>query len=131
MATPDNVHIFVPNSKIWGSDIWNYSRYPLRRQDINVGISYGDDINKAFSILNDILSAETRLIRGEAGKEPQVMVDKMADFSVDIIIRFWSTREDYWDLKWSLTKQVKEALDAGGITIPFPTRTLEIKNAAT
>ncbi len=130
MATPDNVHIFVPNSKIWGADIWNYSRYPLRRQDINVGISYGDDINKAFSILNDVLSAEKRLIRGEAGKEPQVMVDKMADFSVDIIIRFWSTREDYWDLKWSLTKQVKEALDAGGITIPFPTRTLEMKNSS-
>ncbi len=128
MATPDNVHIFVPNSKIWGSDIWNYSRYPHRRQDINVSISYGDDINRAFAILNDVLAAEPRIITGESGKNPQVMMDKMGDFSVDIIVRFWSAREDYWNLKWSLTKQAKEALEAGGITIPFPTRTLEIKN---
>ncbi|MDP2206005.1 MAG: mechanosensitive ion channel [Alphaproteobacteria bacterium] len=128
MATPDNVYIFVPNGKIWGSDIWNYSRHPHRRQDINVGISYGDDIDKALGVVRAVLDAEPRLLRGEEGKEPDVMVSNMGDFSIDLIVRFWCGRSDYWALKWALTKAIKEALDAGGITIPFPTRTLEVRD---
>jgi small conductance mechanosensitive channel len=127
MATPDNVYIFVPNGKIWGSDIWNYSRHPHRRQDINVGISYGDDMDKALGVIRTVLDAEPRLLRGEEGKEPEVLVSNMGDFSVDLIVRFWCGRSDYWALKWALTKAIKEALDAGGITIPFPTRTLEVR----
>jgi len=124
LATPDNVYIFVPNSKIWGADIWNYSRNALRRQDIKVSISYGDDINKAMDILSGILAGEARVMKDVEGKKPEVMASAMADFSIDLIVRFWSRREDYWGLKWTLTKQIKEALDAGGITIPFPTRTI-------
>ena len=128
MATPDNVYIFVPNGKIWGSDIWNYSRHPHRRQDINVAISYGDDIDKAFGVIRAVLDAEPRLLRGEEDKEAEVMVSNMGDFSIDIIVRFWCGRADYWALKWVLTKAIKEALGAGGITIPFPTRTLEVRD---
>lgn len=125
LATPDNVYIFVPNGQIWGADIWNYSRNPLRRQDINVGISYDDDINKAFDIINGILANEPRIVKNIDDKPAEVMASAMSDFSIDLIVRFWSTKEDYWALKWSLTKQIKEALDAGGITIPFPTRTIQ------
>lgn len=128
MATPDNVYIFVPNGKIWGSDIWNYSRHQHRRQDINVGISYGDDIDKALGVIRAVLDAEPRLLRGEEGKDPDVLVSNMGDFSIDLIVRFWCGRADYWVLKWALTKAIKEALDAGGITIPFPTRTLEVRD---
>jgi len=126
LATPDNVYIFVPNGQIWGADIWNYSRNPLRRQDINVGISYGDDINKAFHIINGLLADEARVVKNVDDKPAEVMASAMSDFSIDLIVRFWCTKEDYWNLKWSLTKQIKEALDAGGITIPFPTRTIQM-----
>ena len=125
LATPDNVFIFVPNGQIWGADIWNYSRNALRRQDINVGISYDDDINKAFEIINEILANEPRVVKNIDDKPAEVMASAMSDFSIDLIVRFWSAKEDYWNLKWSLTKQIKEALDAGGITIPFPTRTIQ------
>lgn len=127
MSTPDNVYIFVPNGKIWGADIWNYSRHPHRRQDINVAISYGDDIDKAIAVIRSVIDAETRILRGEEGREPGVMVSNMGDFSIDIIVRFWCARGDFWDVKWTMTKAIKEALDKGGITIPFPTRTLEIR----
>lgn len=126
LATPDNVFIFVPNGQIWGADIWNYSRNALRRQDINVGISYDDDINKAFEIINEILANEPRVVKNIDDKPAEVMASAMSDFSIDLIVRFWSAKEDYWNLKWSLTKQIKEALDAGGITIPFPTRTIQV-----
>ncbi len=125
LAMPDNVYIFAPNSKIWGNEIVNYSRNALRRQDISVGISYGDDINKAFGVIMDVLRAEERILKTEVGKEPKVMVDAMADFSINLIVRFWSDNSEYWNLRWDITKTIKEKLDANGITIPFPTRTVE------
>ena len=123
LATVENIYIFAPNSTIWNNNIYNYSRNKHRRQDILVGISYGDDINQAFKTISKVLEAEKRLIRTD-GKEPQVMVQAMSDFSVDLIVRVWATTTDFWDVKWDLTKAIKEALDKDGITIPFPTRTI-------
>lgn len=124
LATPDNVYIYAPNSTIWNSDIFNYSRNTHRRQDVLVGISYGDDISKAFAAIEKVFAAEERLVTSK-DKEPQVMVSNMGDFSIDLIVRFWCNGSDYWDLKWDMTKNIKEALDKDGITIPFPTRTIE------
>lgn len=123
MATAENIYIFAPNSAIWNADIYNFSRNTHRRQDISVGISYGDDINKAFKTIQKVLDGEERLIRTE-GKEPQVMVLRMGESSVDMIVRVWATTKDFWSVKWDLTKAIKEALDDAGITIPFPTRTV-------
>jgi len=126
MATPDNVYIFVPNSSVWNSDIWNYTRNAIRRQDINVGISYNDDIGKAIKTIEAALEKEARIMKTPDDKKPQVMASNMGDFSIDLIVRFWCDKGDYWDLKWDLTKAIKEALDEAGITIPFPTRTVEM-----
>lgn len=125
LATPDNVYIFAPNSSIWNTTIFNYSKNDTRRQDFSVGISYDDSIEQAFEVLQAVLNKENRLIR-EEGKMPQVMVEAMADSSVNLKVRIWSRSADYWDLHWALNKAFKEALDEAGITIPFPCRTVEI-----
>jgi small conductance mechanosensitive channel len=125
LAMPDNVYIFAPNSKIWGNEIRNYSRNMLRRQDIMAGISYGDDINKAFEIIYKVLNDDDRILKEPEDKKPQVMVDAMADFSINLIVRFWSNNSEYWNLRWDITKTIKESLEDAGITIPFPTRTVE------
>lgn len=123
LATPDNVYIFIPNSEIWNSDIKNYSRNTHRRQDILVGVSYSDDLDKAIKTINGVLEKEKRLIT-TSGKEPMVVIDSMGESSVDMIARVWCNASDYWALRWDLTKAIKEALDKDGITIPFPTRTV-------
>lgn len=123
LNTPDNIYIYAPNSTIWNSDIYNYNRNMHRRQDIAVGISYDDDINKAFKTIASVLNSDKRLITTE-GKEPQVMVAGMGESSVDLKVRVWSKTADFWSVKWDLTKTIKEALDKDGITIPFPTRTM-------
>lgn len=128
MTTPDNVHIFVPNGKIWGSDIWNYTRAQHRRQTIRVGIGYNDDINKAFDIIRGVMEADARVMRGQPGRDIEIIVDKLGDYAVDIVINFWSARTEMGGLKPGLTKQIKEALDAGGVSIPYPTRTLEMRH---
>jgi len=125
LATADNVYIFAPNSAVWNSAIRNFSRNTQRRIDLPFGISYGDDIEKAMKIIQKVLDADKRLIDTK-GKEPLIVVDNLGDSSVDIKVRVWMNAGDYWAVKWDLTKAVKEALDKGGITIPFPTRTLEM-----
>ncbi len=125
LATIDNLYIFAPNSAIWGTEIINYSRNTQRRQDIPVGISYSDDINKAMKVLQDVLDKEERLIR-TGDKEPIIKVIAMADFSINMIVRVWTKTSDYFDVQWDLNKAIKEAFDKNGITIPFPTRTVEV-----
>ncbi len=127
LSTPDNVYIFAPNSAIWGSTLYNYSRNTQRRMDINLGISYNDDIGKALKTIQKVLDSEERLVTTE-GKEPAVMTSNLGSSSVDLIARFWCKSSDYWNLKWDLTKALKEALDKDGITIPFPTQTVIYEN---
>lgn len=120
LSTPDNVYIFVPNSKIWNTNIYNYSRNAKRRQDIVVSISYNDDIGKAMDIVHRILAADARVFQQPDDNKPEVMISGMGDFAVNITIRFWSRREDYWSLRWDITRAVKEGFDRDGITIPYP-----------
>lgn len=125
LATADNVYIFVPNSRLWNADLYNFSRNGTRRHDFAVGISYDDDIEKAFKVINNVLDKDSRVILDE-GKEPQIMVESMGDFSVNLKVRLWCKSEEYWPVKWDMNKAMKEALDKNGITIPFPTRTIEM-----
>lgn len=125
LAMADNVYVFAPNSKIWGNEIRNFSRNMMRRQDISVGISYKDDINKAFDVIYKVLKSDERIAQEPDDKKPQVMVDVMADFSINLIVRFWANNADYWNLRWDITKAIKENLDKAGITIPYPTRSVE------
>lgn len=122
LAAADNVYIFVPNGQIWGNNITNYSRNGARRQDILVGISYEDDIGQAIKAINEILADDPRILQTD-DKKPQVVADKLDDFSVNMIIRFWSANADYWGLRWDMTKAIKEGLDKAGIVIPYPVQT--------
>ena len=129
LATADNVHIFAPNSQIWNVEIFNYSRNRQRRIDLVNGISYSDDIDKAIKTIQKTIKADKRLIASK-GKEPVYFVNNLGDSAVEITARFWVNASDYWAVKWDLTKAAKEALDKDGITIPFPTQTLDITNEA-
>jgi len=117
LNTPDNVHIVMPNSEIYGGTIKNYSHNPQRRNDMVVGISYDDDIGVAMSTIKSILDADERVL-----KEPEyvVVVGEMADSSVNIYVRPWCAASDYWALRFDLTRAFKEKLEEAGCSIPYP-----------
>lgn len=129
LSTSENVYIFVPNSKLWNTDIKNFSRHDTRRQDLIFGISYNDDINKAFKTIENTISKDERIFTDE-GKAPKIMVTNLGDSSVDITLRIWSDRGDVASIKVDTMKAIKEALDRDGISIPFPTRTIEMVQPA-
>lgn len=130
LAKADNVYVFAPNSRIWGNEIRNYSRNILRRQDIFVSIPYGDDLDKAVSILHGIVHADDRTLKEPGDKKPQIVTDKLSELTTDLVVRFWSNNADYWDLRWDVTRQIKEKLEDAGITLPPTTRQLTINTPA-
>lgn len=117
LVTPDNVQIIVPNGQAWGSIITNYSHHDTRRCDLSFGIDYDDDADKAMGIVLDLARADPRVFDDP---EPWVRVVNLGDSSVDLGVRLWCKAEDYWNLKFEMTKAVKEAFDKGGISIPYP-----------
>ncbi|MXN63502.1 mechanosensitive ion channel [Stappia sp. GBMRC 2046] len=119
LATPDNVQIIVPNSQVWGSSIVNYSFHSTRRLDLALGIAYEDDIGKAKAAVEDVIKSDSRC---KADPAPLVAVSNLGESSVDFVIRIWCEAGDYWDLKWDMTRALKERMDTEGITIPYPQR---------
>ncbi len=117
LATPDNVKIIAPNAELWNKAIRNYSANPTRRLDIVIGVAYSDDINAGMEALKAMAEADAR-VHGDPA--PQVMVTSLSASSVDITLRIWMNAADYWAVKFDLTKQAKERIEAAGLSIPFP-----------
>jgi len=123
MKTPDNVQIIMPNSQIMGGSITNVSTHPTRRVDMTVGVGYGDDLNKAKQIMEDLLAADERVLKDPA---VTIAVANLGDSSVDFVVRPWVNSADFWGVKFDFTKAVKEKFDAEGISIPFPQRDIHV-----
>lgn len=116
-----NVQIIIPNANVWGNTITNYSAYPERRVEWVFGVSYGANLAQAEKIILDTITADPR---AKAEPEPFIQVTNLGDFSVDFTVRVWCDSGDFWGFKTDMTRKVKEALDSGGIEIPFPTQTV-------
>ena len=123
ILTLDHQTLIVPNTKIWDNVIKNVTTQKIRRVDMTFGISYTDDIPKAEGVLNDILREHPRILEDP---EPMVRLHNLGDSSVDFVVRPWVATEDYWDIHWDVTREVKMRFDREGISIPFPQRDVHI-----
>jgi small conductance mechanosensitive channel len=123
MLTLDNQTLILPNTKIWQEVIKNVTAQTKRRVDLVFGISYGDDIPKAEKILCGILEEHKQIL---ADPEPMVRLHELADSSVNFIVRPWVKTDDYWDVYWDVTREVKMRFDREGISIPFPQQDVHI-----
>jgi small conductance mechanosensitive channel len=125
LATPDNVHIIIPNGKVWDTMIKNYSFNSTRRVTLTMGISYDDNMDDAMKIVMDTLKKDERVLEDP---EPMTAVSELADSSVNLTVRAWCKREDFWNLTFDLNKKIKQSFDKKGISIPYPQRDLHIIN---
>ena len=124
LLTPDNTYIALPNKLVWGSPMINYTKKRTRRVDINVGVAYGTDINRAVKIAMKVMKSNTGVLKDPA---PAVVVTELADSSVNLQLRPWSRTENYWDVKGALTQAIYEAYSKEGIEIPFPQMDVHMK----
>ncbi|MFZ3582073.1 mechanosensitive ion channel family protein [Loktanella sp. DJP18] len=127
MASIGNFQIIIPNSEVWGNTIVNYSVYPQRRAEWTFGVGYGANLAEAERVILDTIMADPRSL---SDPEPFIQVNNLNASSVDFLVRIWCSRADYFQYQADMTRKVKEALDAAGIDIPFPNRTVHIVNDA-
>lgn len=123
MRSFEGIAMFVPNSRLWGSEIRNFTRTKKRRIDLVFGIAYGDDINKAFEVIQDVLASEERVLEDPA---PLLAVGDLGDSSVDLWVRPWTLGPDFFMTMLDLRKRIKERFEEEGITIPFPQRDIHV-----
>ncbi|CAN5525134.1 hypothetical protein BH24ACT22_BH24ACT22_07330 [soil metagenome] len=125
IRTFDGKRVAIPNVDVYLSAVVNQTAYPLRRYDVIVGIHYNDDLPKAVEVAGESL-ASTGGVRETP--EPVVLVETLNEYSVDLILRFWSepTMQNQFEVVSNVTTNVKLAFDREGITIPFPISTLHI-----
>jgi len=123
LHTFDNIAMYMPNSDIWGTKILNYAKNDNRRVDMVFGFGYDDDMDKAMQIAREILESDERVLDDP---EPQIAVSELGDSSVNIIVRPWTAKENYWNLKFDITKRIKERYDEEGLSIPYPQRDVHL-----
>lgn len=123
LKSPDNKKIIIPNAGVTGGNITNFNVNGTRRIEIIAGIGYGDDIDKAKKVLEEIIAADSRILKDPA---PQVAMSEMADSSVNFVVRPWVKPDDYWGVYFDTTEAIKKKFDEAGISIPFPQRDVHL-----
>ena len=123
LRTGDNKTIIVPNAKVSGDTITNYSTKPTRRVDLVMGVGYDDDLDKVRRVIDEVLAAEDRVLKDPA---PTVGILELADSSVNFAVRPWVNSADYWGVYFDLNEAFKKRFDQEGINIPYPQRDLHV-----
>ncbi len=119
----DNKKIILPNSKVMGDRIVNYTAKEVRRVDMVFGIGYDDDIRKAKQVLQELVESDERILKDPA---TNIFVKELGDSSVNIGVRPYVKTPDYWSVYFDLTERVKLRFDEEGISIPFPQRDVHL-----
>jgi len=125
LKTADNKVVIVPNGSLSNGNITNYSREPVRRADVNLGIDYASDIKRARDVLLKI-AEDPRVLMEPA---PVVHVTGLGDNAVNLSLRVWVATADYWPVTFSFIELAKERLTEAGIGIPFPQRVVHLVSA--
>ena len=117
VLTPDNKEVILPNGSLSTGAMTNFSKQGTRRVDWSFSIAYGDDYDKAKSLLLRLCNEDGRIQKTPA---PFVELGKLNDSSVDITVRVWVDAADYWAVFFSMNEKVYKAFATEGLSIPFP-----------
>lgn len=121
LISPDSKTIIIPNGPLANNSITNLSEIGHIRVDLVAGIGYSEDIKKAREVIMKVMQDDPMVLEDPA---PSVNVLELADSSVNLAIRPYTTADEYWDVYFGITEKVKIALDEAGIEIPFPQRVM-------
>ena len=117
LTTPDNKTVLIPNGPLATGSMINYSTQDTRRVDWTFGIAYGDDVDKAYSVLNRLIEADERILKEPA---PFMALHALANSSVNIVVRVWVNSPDYWPVFFKMNEAVYKGFAQEGLSIPFP-----------
>ncbi len=119
ITTPDNQTIIIPNGGLATGTIKNITKENKRRVDIDINVAYGTRPEDVRKVVFDICNADDR-IEKEGDRKPYLPMTSMADSSISFQLRVWTDTDNYWPVKFETTEKIYDALNAAGISIPFP-----------
>ncbi len=125
LVTPDNKHMSLPNGSLTNTPITNFSRLGTRRLDLTFSVDYSSDMDTVYRVLNELVEKQKDVLKDPA---PQIVLAECADSSLDFAVRVWVKTADYWPVNFRLLDEGKRALDAAGISIPFPQMDVHVKS---
>ena len=124
LNTVDNKQILIPNGTLSNTTIVNVSAMDTRKLDLRIGVSYDANLAKTKDVLRQVVDAQELVLK----EEPiDIFVSELGDSSVELGVRAWVKNEDYWTLRWKMTEDIKNALDANEISIPYPQMDVHMK----
>lgn len=123
LSTIDNKTIVIPNGMLTNSSLTNATAKAERRLDLKVSISYQADLRRAKALIEEILTADSCVMKDE---EINVFVDELADSAVILGARAWVKNEEFWPTRWRMLETIKLTLDEHGIEIPYPQLTVHM-----
>ena len=126
MHSSDGIYLFVPNSELWNRRIINYSRLPTRLIDLKFRVAYDDNLANGRDALQALAGSDGRVVADPA---PAVFVDELGDSAGVLRMQVWAANVDYGMLRRALTERGKTALEAAGLSIPFPQRDIHLRQA--
>lgn len=117
LKSADGKMVVVPNGKIIASNIVNFSREPIRRNEFIIGVAYDADVDQVIDLLREVVEADERVLKDMG---IQIGLNELAASSLNFVVRCWSKSGDLQNVYWDLMKNFKRTLDAHGIGIPYP-----------
>lgn len=117
ILSTDNKVIHLPNGILSTGVMTIFTKEETRRVDWTVSVSYGDDFDKAKSVLMRLCDEDPRILKSP---EPFVAIGQLSDSSVDIKMRAWVKSVDYWPVFFSMNEKVYKTLPQEGLNFPFP-----------
>ncbi|MEO0559990.1 MAG: mechanosensitive ion channel family protein [Bacteroidota bacterium] len=123
--TFDGRKVALPNAKVFGEPLVNYSARRERRIDLACGVGYGDDLGNAQKVAVEAVKSLDML---KKGRPVTLFYTEFGDSSINFVVSFWvdfSKQVDFLEAQSEAIKAIKQAFDEKGVTIPFPIRTLD------
>ncbi|MCD4560572.1 small-conductance mechanosensitive channel MscS [Lelliottia nimipressuralis] len=124
LRTVDGRIVVVPNGKIIAGNIINFSREPVRRNELLISVAYDSDIDRVKALLTNIIESDVRIIQD---RERTVRLNELGASSINFVVRIWSKSSDLQEVYWDVLERIKREFDANGISFPYPQMDVNFK----
>ena len=125
LLTADSKEVVIPNGKIISDNIINYSRHPFRRIDLVIGVGYQSRIAEVKRVITHIIEQDKRV---DQSRGVTVRLGELAASSLNFYVRVWVRNGEYWNTYYDLLENIKEAMDANHIDLPYPQMDIRVQN---
>ena len=126
ILTPENKTTIIANAMVSNGIITNHSRHGNIRVDLTASVAADNDIEKVRKVTMDVLNSDDKVLKTPA---PGIYVSKLGGYFTELVIRPYTTVENYWNVYFETLEKLQKAYTENGITAPTPSQILISKTA--